>query len=109
LSKLGSPVATPSLLPSIPAIPAVMPTMPLQSIQTVPGLQTAAPIGMSTTHAHSSLIPSSVPGAAIIPPPGLAIPQFRAPAMSSSVTTTIGGVFTYENWQLCLHVVLTNP
>lgn len=91
LSKLGSPVSTPSLLPSIPAIPAVMPTMPLQSIQTVPGLQTAAPIGMSTTHAHSSLIPSSVPGAAIIPPPGLAIPQFRAPAMNSPVTTTIGG------------------
>lgn len=91
LSKLGSPVATPSLLPSIPAIPAVMPTMPLQSIQAVPGLQTAAPIGMSSTHAHSSLLPSSVPGAAIIPPPGLAIPQFRAPAMNSPVTTTIGG------------------
>lgn len=74
-----------------------MPTMPLQSIQAVPGLQTAAPIGMSTTHAHSSLLPSSVPGAAIIPPPGLAIPQFRAPAMSSPVTTTIGGVFLCEN------------
>ncbi|PNF13856.1 Poly(U)-binding-splicing factor half pint [Cryptotermes secundus] len=91
LSKLGSPVATPSLLPSIPALPTVMPTMPLQSMQTVPGLQTAAPVGLSTTHAHSGLLPSSVPGTAIIPPPGLAIPQFRAPAMNSPVTTTIGG------------------
>lgn len=91
LSKLGSPVATPSLLPSIPALPTVMPTLPLQSMQAMPGLQTAAPIGMSTTHAHSGLLPSSVPGTAIIPPPGLAIPQFRAPAMNSPVTTTIGG------------------
>ncbi|XP_069677781.1 poly(U)-binding-splicing factor half pint isoform X5 [Periplaneta americana] len=93
LSKLGTAVASPSvpLLPSIPALPTVMPTMPLQSMQAMPGLQTVAPMGMSTTHGHSGLLPSSMPGTAIIPPPGLAIPQFRAPAMSSPVTTTIGG------------------
>ncbi|XP_021935773.1 poly(U)-binding-splicing factor half pint isoform X2 [Zootermopsis nevadensis] len=85
LSKLGSPVSAPTLLPSIPTLPSVMP------MQAMPGLQTAAPVGMSAAHAHSGMLPSSMPGTAIIPPPGLAIPQFRAPAMSSPVTTTIGG------------------
>ncbi|XP_067015888.1 poly(U)-binding-splicing factor half pint isoform X2 [Anabrus simplex] len=92
LSKLSSAVGSPTvpLLPTIPTLPTTMPTLPLQTLPSVPGLQPSiAPVAL-TTH-HPAIIPSTMPGAAIIPPPGLAIPQFRAPAITAPVSTTIGG------------------
>ncbi|GFG31899.1 hypothetical protein Cfor_02518 [Coptotermes formosanus] len=92
-NALQGPASAASMMPTAAAVAAAAATAKIQAMDAVAsnavalgklsGLQAAAPVGMSTTHAHSSLLPSSVPGTAIIPPPGLAIPQFRAPAMSS--------------------------
>ncbi|XP_046994556.1 poly(U)-binding-splicing factor half pint isoform X2 [Schistocerca americana] len=84
LSKLGG-VGTSQLpiIPNVPAVPTVIPTLPLQTVPTVPVIPTVAPTALG--QAHAGVLP------AVIPPPGLAIPQFRPQAVTTPVTATVAG------------------
>ncbi|XP_063221274.1 poly(U)-binding-splicing factor half pint isoform X2 [Bacillus rossius redtenbacheri] len=84
LSSAGVAQAAVPLLNAIPSLPTVIPTIPLQSLPSLPALQTLAPVGM----AHPGIIPTAIPAAALIQPPGVAIPQLRGAA---PVTTSFAG------------------